>query len=250
MQKNDNISPAYTHLSAIYDIFMSDVNTDEWVSYIDKILIQSGACKGRVVETACGTGRISLPLKKAGYNIACCDSSAKMLAIAQENARKYGLKIPFVKQDMRKLDMGVCSAVICCCDGVNYLTSEEDALSFFKSAYSSLKPGGVLLFDISSEHKYRNILANNIFYEDTDDVTYFWQNSYEHPILSMEITVFSRKNEFYIRADEEHTQRCWSCDQLINLLENAGFVDVKNYEFGSFTFTESCDRVQFVATKK
>ncbi len=249
MQKSDNVAAAYTHLSAIYDLFMSDVNTEDWVSYIDKIIKNCGQNTGRIVEVACGTGRISIPLKKAGYNMACCDSSSQMLNIAQENARKSGLNIPFIKQDMRKLEMGICSAVLSCCDGINYLTSETDALAFFKSAFSSLRAGGILLFDISSEYKYKNIIGNNIFYEDTDDVTYFWQNSFNSPLLNMDITVFTRSGEFYSRTDEAHTQRCWTCSQLTLLLQDAGFTDIRFYEFGTFLPPQSCDRIQFVATK-
>ena len=77
-----------------------------------------------------------------------------MLAAAQEKMRRMGLRIPFVQQDMRALRTHrKMDAVVCCCDGVNYLTGPDDLGAFFRSAHACLRDGGLLLFDVSSAYK-------------------------------------------------------------------------------------------------
>ena len=62
-----------------------------------------------------------------------------------------GLKIPFVCQDMRELELHrQVDAVLIMCDGINYITDHEDIDRVFYLIYNILRPGGVLLFDIST----------------------------------------------------------------------------------------------------
>lgn len=137
----------YGDFAGMYDPLMKDVDYDSWAEYLLRFM---GAEKLRVTDCACGTGEITLRLARAGHIMTGVDISGDMLRIASEKARRAALKIPFVEQDMRKLALHrPQDAIICACDGVNYLDSLKAAEEFFEAANAALKVGGLLLFDIS-----------------------------------------------------------------------------------------------------
>ncbi len=62
--------------------------------------------KGPVLEIACGTGRITIPIAKTGVDVMGLDYSQAMLARAKEKGKKEGLKIKWVKADCRNFKLG------------------------------------------------------------------------------------------------------------------------------------------------
>jgi len=245
---------AYDGFAALYDPLMRDVNYDEWAEYLQSFLKEQKGGKPLVIaECACGTGEITLRLARIGHKMTGLDISPEMLSVAGEKARRAGMKIPFVQQDMRKLALHrQADAVIAACDGVNYLTSREHAEQFFKAAYAALKPGGVLLFDVSSRYKLSEILAGNTFGEDDGERAYFWRNVYdeEQKLLEMQLTFFAKEGELYRRFTETHIQRAHSETELTNALTSAGFDTILCFD----AFTREppqtvAERLQFVAYK-
>src|SRR3954466_2012996 len=61
--------------------------------------------KGRVLELGCGTGRIALPLARAGVSLVGIDRSAPMLARARARVRRarLGSRLQLVRGDIRHL---------------------------------------------------------------------------------------------------------------------------------------------------
>lgn len=245
---------AYDRFAALYDPLMRDVNYDDWADYLLSFLNDRWGKKPFVIaECACGTGEITLRLARAGHKMTGLDISTEMLSVAGEKARRAGMKIPFVQQDMRKLALHrQVDAVIAACDGVNYLTSREHAKQFFKAAFTALKPGGMLLFDVSSRYKLSEILAGNTFGEDDGERAYFWRNAYDedNKLLEMQLTFFAREGELYRRFTETHIQRAHSEMELIHALESAGFMEHEVYcAFTREPPKRDCERLQFVAYK-
>ncbi|MBQ2985330.1 MAG: class I SAM-dependent methyltransferase, partial [Clostridia bacterium] len=141
----------YGKFAGLYDPLMKDVDYDRWAEYIASFLPEGSL---RIADCACGTGEITLRLARLGHIMTGVDISEDMLRVASEKARKAALKIPFICQDMAKLTLHrPQDAIVCACDGVNYLDSIEDAEEFFAAAHNALKPKGMLLFDVSSKYK-------------------------------------------------------------------------------------------------
>ncbi len=245
---------SYKYLSDVYDELMLDVDYDQWAQYINKLLVKHRGNRLNIFEAGCGTGSISLKMFSYGHRIISTDISAEMLEIASENARKTGADINFIQQDMRRLSCtGKKDAVLACCDAVNYLTDDSDALDFFSSAFDILLPGGILLFDISSFYKLKYTIGNELFFEDGDETTYFWQNSFDESrnCVKMELTLFISDGDVYRRFDETHIQRAYTVDELNCLLRKAGFSDISAYTFLTENPAEKTDdRIQFAAIKK
>ncbi len=250
----------YGRFAEVYDRFMDDVDYALWARYL--LLIAGEARRGHglapvgeAFECGCGTGSLSLELQKAGIKMTCSDVSDEMLAVASEKARHTGRFIPFVRMDMRQLALHrPAECIIAACDCVNYLSADTDASAFFKRAYANLKGGGLLLFDISSEYKLSQVLADNSFSDSREDMAYFWCNNYDpsSKLIEMDLEFFVRSEkdaELYRRFSERHIQRAFSESELVTLLNKEGFeVSV----FGAFTRKppeENAERLQFVCVK-
>ena len=224
----------YTSFAEVYDQLMDNVNYDRWADFYRDMLRHHGVMQGgKVCECACGTGGLTLPLHRRGFQMTGVDLSQEMLWIAAQKARKQGVGLPFIQQDMRKLHLHrQMDAVIATCDGVNYLLTDEDVCAFFRSAWAAMRPGGVLIFDVSTPWKLENVLGDELICEDREDVTYVWQNSFNKKtgICEMAWCFFLKeKDGRYRRIDEEQKQRAHTRENLTALLQSCGFTDVHVY---------------------
>lgn len=241
------MTDSYTILARAYDALMDDFDYPAWCAYYEKI---GAFARGmRVYECACGTGSLSIPLSRGGYNLVCSDISEDMLRIAQTRARKAGRQIRFVCCDMQNITLPrPVERILCACDGVNYLTEGADA--FFQSAFAALVPGGRLCFDISSEQKL-SAQAGQVFFDEREDLSCIWACEREGDLLSTQVTLFEKTpSGLYERREESHTQRIYSQKEIETALARAGFADICTY--GDMTFdapTAGSKRLHFVAVR-
>ena len=223
----------YQDFAEIYDQLMSDVDYEGWADYYTRLLSIYGIRNGKVCECACGTGNLTLPLYRRGFQMTGVDLSREMLWQAAQKSRKNGIAIPFVQQDMRALNLHrPVDAVLATCDGVNYLQTEEDLTSFFRAAKRAIKPGGALVFDVSTPYKLKHILCGGLMCEDTEQITWLWQNTWHErsQTVDMDLCFFIREEDGRYRRTEEHQkQRAWDAETLKNLLWKAGFRAVCMY---------------------
>ena len=246
---------AYSEFASFYDDLMRDVDYRAWACSLDRLLRRFSDEKGtkRIMDCACGTGEITVRLSRMGYDIIGSDLSADMLRIAQEKAMRSGCRIPFTNQDMRSFSVHrPLDAVTACCDGINYLTDPNDVRRFFVSANRALRPGGLLLFDLSTPYKLENVLGGNTFGEDTEGCTYIWQNVFdpESRLIEMKLVFFVPDGDRYRRFDETHIQRAHSSEELKKLLNETGFTVLGVYD--AFTETDAdavSERNQWIARK-
>lgn len=117
--------------------------------------------------------------------------------------------------------------------------------------YNHLKEDGLFIFDINSYYKLNNILGNNLFSYDDDEITYIWRNSTENNITNMDITFFIREDENnYIRFDEEHKERAYKEEEIEEIILNNGFKILRtldNYE--NKKIQEKTERIVYILTK-
>ncbi|MBQ4089826.1 MAG: class I SAM-dependent methyltransferase [Clostridia bacterium] len=246
---------SYGEFAAVYDRLMDDFDYPRWAEYYLELISKAGVKVRKMCDCACGTGSMTIQFAKRGINVTGMDLSRDMLEVAAVKARRAAQKIVFTAQDMTRLELPrPVDAIVCACDGVNYLTETGAPEAFFKAAYAALKPGGCLAFDISSRHKLEKVIGNGFFGEEQDEVAYIWSNKLDEAnhIVDMDLTFFVRQeNELYRRFEESHRQRAHSADEMVTALENSGFTDIKVY--GNMNFEAPADdeiRIHFTAVRK
>ncbi len=223
--------------AAVYDRLMDDVDYPSWAAYYLALLnrARGGAPLGRVCECGCGTGSMTVELARTGLEMVGVDLSAPMLEIAGEKLRRNGLCVPLVCQDMCRLQLHrPVDALVCPCDGINYLVEDGQAPAFFRRAYALLKPGGALAFDVSTPGKLF-ALEQAPCYEDREDLTYIWVSARRGNLVDMCLTFFLRQGGgLYRRFDERQRQRAHTQEELRDYLKRAGFEGITFY--GDRTF--------------
>ena len=218
----------YGEFAEIYDELMDDYDYDRWCEYYlteaQKLL---GAADFSVAECACGTGNLTVRFAGKGHSVLGVDASAAMLRVAEEKARRYGVAVQLIRQDMRRLQLPhAVDVLLCTCDGINYLTAGEDVQAFFRSAGKALKPGGILGFDISTRYKLETLVGDSFLGEERDGIAYLWKNKLDagKHLLRMDMTFFVREGDGrYRRFREEHRQRAHSVEELQEWLSACGF---------------------------
>ena len=247
--------PAYEAFAGLYDALMDDVDYDGWAAYYLKLIEGAGVAPKTLCDCACGTGSMSVRFAERGLRVTGVDLSGDMLRQAQAKARRYGVTAMFVCQDMCALALPrPVDALVCACDGVNYLTDDDRLSAFFARARESLKPGGVLAFDISSAYKLKSVLGNNFFGEDRDDVTYLWTNRFDEAAetVTMELAFFVREDGgLYRRFDETHVQKAHDPEHLAGLMQDNGFTSIRIFGDRTFRPPEAdAQRIHFVAARE
>lgn len=245
----------YKDFAFIYDELMNEVDYNGWVDYIEKIIEKEGTKVQNILELACGTGNLTIPLTKKNYDIAGIDISEEMLGVAREKAEKEGVELVLLQQDIAELDFDITNldCVLCACDGFNYITYDEDLENVFKKTYELLKENGLFIFDISSFYKLSSVLGNNMYGENREDIAYMWQNYFddEENLVEMELAFFVKDEDGrFERFEEVHQQRAYTEEEILDMLQSVGFKDIKVYS--DFTFEapkEDSERIFFVGRK-
>ncbi len=245
----------YSAFAQVYDALMGAVPYQAWADHYGKLMESSGVpAGGRCVECACGTGSLTVPLQKKGYRMTGIDLSGEMLEIAMKKARSQGENIPFVKMDMCDLVLPRrADCVLATCDGVNYLTAPARAKRFFAAAFEALRPGGALIFDVSTPEKLKNALGNNTLFSDEGEIAYIWRNRWAEKTqcVEMGLSVFVRRADgAYDRLEEAQIQRAHSRKELKGWLQDAGFERIAFYGRMRMTAPRSGDERWHVTAVK
>lgn len=107
-----------------------------------------------ILELACGTGRLLIPIAKAGYNVFGIDLSDNMLAEAKRKIaeQKLGKKITLIRGNMANFSLGERSFAFAfiAARSFMHLYSQKDQLSCLTSVINHLRPGGLIIIDVYS----------------------------------------------------------------------------------------------------
>ena len=244
----------YAILASYYDRIMEDIDYEAWCDFYEKCFSENGIAPKKILDLACGTGSITIPLAKRGYALTGIDLSSEMLALAQEKSDNSKVRIRLSEQNIAAFQAGHgFDAVICSFDGVNYLTSARDVQSCFNCVREALSDDGVFIFDISTPYKYENILADNAFVYEYDDLFLSWQNYFNKKtgLCDFYLTFFvkNEKNAWQ-RYDETQQQRKYLPARLEKMLQEAGLTVVKKTaDIDGSPLAEDSDRCFFICKK-
>jgi SAM-dependent methyltransferase len=108
---------------------------------------------GPVLDLACGSGRLLVPLLRDGHTAVGIDRAPAMLAAAARRVARLSpprrARCLLVRGDLRRLSLRPRFAIaLVAFHSVQHLTSDADLRRFFRAVAASLAPGGWLAFDV------------------------------------------------------------------------------------------------------
>lgn len=110
---------------------------------------QIAACGGPVLELACGTGRLTVPLAGAGADITGIDRSPSMLEGARNRAARERVEVSFQQGDMRDYVLGrKFKLIFISTNSFSHLLEHEEIESYLRCARHHLAPEGRFVIDI------------------------------------------------------------------------------------------------------
>jgi SAM-dependent methyltransferase len=174
-----------------------------------------------VLDAGCGTGRLLVPFRTAGFDVDGCDASADMIELCRRRAPDAKLWV----STLHELDPPRRYASIVCSGVLGLGSTREQDIWGVRRLYEALLPGGTLVLD-------------------NDEQPFSWQVRDWNEPSAGEISLRSRVDavdeddrcvHMTIRAEarggraEEHplTMRFWYRDELVPLLEDAGFAPIR-----------------------
>lgn len=237
---------SYSALGGWFEYLNRDCGYEEWSQYlIERLKSLNAGLKG--VDIGCGNGYFTRALYKAGYDVCGVDISPQMLSVARQKAAREGVRSEFFLGDITKLKLnGKVDFAVAVNDCLNYVPPQKLKTAFTR-VYSALNRGGAFLFDVSSEYKIRNIIGENVFCEDGEDISYIWFNRQTEDGVVMELTFFARGADGrYDRFEERHVQYAHGEDSIIAALKAAGFsrISTEGHLGG-----DKRERINFTAVK-
>lgn len=127
----------------IYDGFNTSLSD---LAFYKKWLPRSS--DARILELCCGTGRLTIPIAKANYNICGVDYTRSMLERAKVKASQSGLKIDFIEADIRALNLSEkFDFIFIPFNSIHHLYENEDLFKALKVVGNHLKEKGLFLLD-------------------------------------------------------------------------------------------------------
>ena len=137
---------SYDPIASIYDAWSQSVKED--VAFYVEEARRSG---GPVVELGVGTGRIAIPIARAGLDVIGVDSSARMLAVAGAAAARAGVegRLDLRLGDLRRPPVkGPVPLVICPFRSLLHMRDDAERLTALAAVYNLLSPDGRFVFDV------------------------------------------------------------------------------------------------------
>lgn len=233
----------YDSIAPFYDIEHAQFGED-----LDMYRNFAELCGGKILELACGSGRLLLPLASEGYTLTGVDTSAAMLTLAHRALEKAGVsaRCQLVQQDMCLLQLPekYRLAMIALGSFGHIITRarQQQALAAIRR---HLSIGATFILDLSNDDaRYMEHLSGQILHrgtwqqEDGSYVTHFLTpaSSTTHHLL--ELTHFYevyRQGEAVRRSVSQTSLYLFERSEAELLLEQAGF-QIKNiygnYDFG------------------
>ena len=239
--------PAYDPLADLYDLeYAHDYDVPFWLALAER----EG---GPVVEWGAGTGRIAIPLARAGSDVTAVELSENMIEVG----RKKGAPLEWARGDMRTVKLGRrYRLAVCAFNSFLCLPSVDDALAFLHNAREHLQPGGLLGIEVSAfspEELYDPPGGPQLRHDFTrelpqGDLDRFSISRYDaaSQLLTMRLfyELYEASGELRSRRAHDLTIRVTGRDELGLMLRLAGFeVDAVYGGFEGETFTWGSDHL-------
>lgn len=156
----------YDQIAPFYDIEHAPFDED-----LDMYRNFAELCGNPLLELACGSGRLLLPLARDGYQLTGVDNSANMLDLAQQDLEQAGLasRCQLVQQDMCNLQLEQkFHLAFVALGSFAHLTLRKKQQQALAAIHAHLVKGGTFILDISNaDARYMEHLSGQVLHQGT-----------------------------------------------------------------------------------
>lgn len=243
---------AYSEFAYVYDGFNEDADYKALFNCVKRMLNKYGVNEGIVADLGCGTGDLTLMLKKAGYDMIGIDMSCEMLSILREKAYDEDVTdLLLLQQDILRLDLyGTIKAAVSTFDTLNHIGPYSKLEKAIKRIAMFIEPGGVFVFDTNTPYKHEQVLGDNTFVLQSEDSRCEWSNKYDfaNQRTSINIQITHENGDCFNESFYEYS---YTLDQLKLACEKASLKICEVCDGESFTqLREDTQRYLIVAQKE
>ena len=193
---------------------------------VEKLVLEPGE---RVLDLACGHGRVALPLAERGLDVTGVDLSPRSLELARAAAEGQGLQVAFVQSDMREIDfVGDFDAAYNVYTSFGYFQEEGENQRVLDAVSRALRPGGRFLIDVLNPTGLAARYQSRMW-EELDSGAAFLQQ-HEFDVLAGRNSarwIFVRDDGS--RSELVHSVRVYAPWELARMLEEAGLNVVQGW---------------------
>ncbi len=246
---------SYRIIAPFYDWIMSHVDYDAWGAFIRKVWKKQGLHPQSILELSAGTCPFRVRKAFAKYpRIVYTDLSPYMLkhsfhsiegeAINKDRVAVNSLALPFKSQ------FDACLMIY---DSLNYLMEEGDVKKCFKEVFQVLKPGGIFIFDMTTETNSLRYFQHMLAFEEMEGCSFARQSWYDKDVRVQHnefIFFVKTENGQFLRYEENHTQRIYRLAEIENWIKQCGFNLVDCYSnFRCQPAKENSERIHLILKK-
>jgi SAM-dependent methyltransferase len=232
-----------------YDELMKGVPYRMWVGYYLLLLAHQEVHPERVLDVCCGTGTMCEMLHREGYQMSGFDLSAPMIEEARRKAARKKLPIRYEVADAAEVDLGeTFDAALSFFDSLNNILDPLRLRMAFERVARHIPPGGSWIFDLNTAYAFEEKLFDQENMRANAKLRYKWIGDYDPAsrIIQVDMRFWFRGEEFR----ELHVQRAHDPDEVIDMLEAAGFTRVR--VFHAYTLNPrraTSDRLHFACIR-
>ena len=246
---------SYGIFSYSYDILTENVQYEKIANKVCSLLHGNGVDGGLLLDLGCGTGTLSFLLEKLGYDIIGVDASEDMLMVANEKKYEAESSAMFLCQRAEELDLfGTIDCAVSCLDTINHIDSLEKIEKALSLVSLFMNMNGIFIFDMNTPYKHKEVLGNNTFIYDMDEVYCAWQNTLDEQngktIIDLDFFIKNEDDEFYERYSENFSEYIYNIDDIIKIINKCGFTLLETIDdYSENPVNEATERITFVVKK-
>jgi SAM-dependent methyltransferase len=129
-----------------YDQVTAALSGDGPVDFYRRHAVRYGS---PVLELACGSGRLSIPIAREGLDVVGLDASTAMLALAETKARAAGVTIEWVPGDICRFDLGRrFNSIFVASNSFSHLFSRADIEGCLDCVRQHLTASGIFVIEV------------------------------------------------------------------------------------------------------
>jgi SAM-dependent methyltransferase len=213
---------------AVMPILFDKARIDSSSGEVDDMIALTGVRPGsRVLDLCCGIGRHSIQFAGRGFDVTGVDKTPEYIKTARKSVKELGLKVTFVIDDMLHFRKdNFYDLIVSYFSSFGYFESRDDDLKAAQNIAVSLRYGGKFLIDVvGKEIVARNYQRKN--WVEKEDFILLEERVVEKNWTGINTrwTIVKEGK----RTDLNIFHRLYSAVELIDLLRQSGFSNVKVY---------------------